>query len=167
VSDGTVLGSKEGNEVGDDDEPVLGLLLGIVDGMKDGNLLGTNDGIVDGKALGVYDGVVLGSKEGNKLGADDGSVLGFMLGTADGVYDCDVLGTNDSDGLKDGVVLGINDGQVPQVALQVWKTPAMPQFLLFAIAQVLYFFLKKNSAAESVHGSQVLHVSGQCELTLS
>jgi len=90
-----------------------------------------------------------------------------MLGTADGVYDGVVLGTNDSDGLKDGVVLGINDGQVPQVALQVWKTPAMPQFLLFAIAQVLYFSLKKNSACESVHGSQVLHVSGQCELTLS
>jgi len=64
-------------------------------------------------------------------------------------------------------VLGIDDGQIPQEALQVWKIPSIPHLLLFAIAQVLYSFLKKNSACESEHRSQVPHVSGQCELTCS
>jgi len=53
----------------------------------------------DGVALGTNDGPVLGVTEGNTVGVEDGSVL--------------------FDGILDGDILGNNDGQRPQVTLQV------------------------------------------------
>ena len=150
-----ILGLTDGNELGPDDGSVDGTVLGITDGnelgVDDGSVLGLSLGKVDGKELGGNDGVV----EGSVLGADDGSLLGILLGRAD------------SDGAVLGNALGTLDGQVPHVALHVWKIPSTPHSLVPRLAQVVLLSSNKNSACESVHGSQVPHVTGQCVGTLS
>ena len=160
------LGTRDGMVLGANDGSILELLLGIEDSTEDGDVLGLDDGILDGEVLRLPDGVELGVTDGKVLGADDGAVLGLSLGTKDGMEDGNVLGADDSDGMDDGTLLGSMDGQVPHVALHVWKIPTVPQSSILT-SHVLYSPSKKNSIFESAQGSQEPHVIGQCVLTLS
>ena len=46
------------------------------------------------------------------------------------------------DGMEDGAVLGTNDGQLPHVALQVWKKPGFSHLFVVADAHDFVFFFK-------------------------
>jgi len=85
--------------------------------------------------------------EGGVLGVNDGIVLGMFDVGIDGVDD------------------GTDDEQIPHVALQVWKKPTIPQLSL-PLAHVCLNPLIINTNFESVHSSQVSHVTGQCVLML-
>jgi len=53
------------------------------------------------------------------LGADEGAVDGCVLGANDGSLDGEVVGADE--GIAEGSVVL----QIPHLALQVWKTPAV------------------------------------------
>ena len=58
---------------------LLGISLGVTDGLKDFFPLGAEEGAADGKVLGLFDGLELGYKEGaidvNILGVNDGALM--------------------------------------------------------------------------------------------
>jgi len=104
----------------------------VVDGAVevDGTAVGPDDGTVevDGADDGAVevDGAVLGAgDDGNALGINEGTVLGLSLGIEEGLEVGLSLGAND--GTIDGDPLGTIDLHMPQVTLQVWKTPFVPQ----------------------------------------
>jgi len=72
-------------------------------------------------------------------------------------------------GILDGDILGNNDGQRPQVTLQVRKTPSVPQSSLRFTHEVKLsaFFVNLKSNDESTQRSQRPHVTGQWESTPS
>jgi len=93
----------------------------------------------------------------------------LMVDNAVGLGDEAVVGLS-FDGAENGAAVGTSfsdNSQVPHVALQVLETPLISHESSFAISQVASSFLKMNSAFESIQVSQVSHVLGQCELTLS
>ena len=103
------------------DGSVDGRLLGIRDGVKDGNLDGVKDGdldgVKDGNLDGVNDGDLDGIKDGDLDGDKDGNLDGVEDGDLDGVEDGDLDGVKDGnlDGVEDGNLDGVNDGDLDGV----------------------------------------------------
>ena len=69
---GTLVGTRDGVEVG----PAVGIPLGTRDGTTDGELVGLT--------LGLLDGTELGELEGTLEGEDEGLAVGVTLGQLDG-----------------------------------------------------------------------------------
>ena len=109
-TDGKVIGSDEGIELGSMDGKVLGTILGNVNVITlatyvvtkfvslNGFFDGSNDKNLESKLLGeslaFADGKILGYDEGIKLGSTDGIVFVSILGNAEGIVLVFVVGTD-------------------------------------------------------------------------
>ena len=122
-------------KLGNDDESVLVLPLGIVEDIEGTILLETFDGSIDGRSLGSTDFTMVRVKDGlteiNVLENDDVSVLGLPLdileGGRDGLLLVADVGSLDRKsprstdgvnlGVKDGIIEGNDDGSVMGLSL--------------------------------------------------
>lgn len=107
---GEILGETEAERLtlGENDELILGLRLGLKLGDIDNEILGDIDG--DNEELGLAEGLKEGDNDGLRLGEKDGLRLGEMLNEIDGLTEDDGEADGEIDGETDGLVDGLKLG---------------------------------------------------------